>query len=75
MGIMIGGGVVALVGLILWIVKGKREGTSAALELTDTSTIAEVNENYNSISGSMGSGNFTHFCEIKGQAHADSPLT
>jgi hypothetical protein len=75
MGLLIGGAVIAVVGLILWIVKGKKEGTSAALELTDTSSVAEVNEVFQSISGSMGSGSFTHFCELKGVAHADSPLT
>ena len=44
MGLLIGGVVLAVVGVILWIVKGKKEGTSAALELTDTSTVSEVNE-------------------------------
>ena len=75
MGMLIGGAVVAVVGLILWMLKGKKEGTSAKLELTDTSTIAEVNENFESISGSMGSGSFTHFVELKGAAHSDSPIT
>lgn len=75
MGLLIGGAVVAIVGVILWIVRGKKMGQSAALELTETSTVSEVNENYSSISGSMGSGSFTHFVELKGKAHADSPLT
>jgi hypothetical protein len=75
MGLLIGGVVLAVVGVILWIVKGKKEGTSAALELTDTSSVSEVNENYQSITESVGSGSFTHFCELKGVAHADSPLT
>jgi len=75
MGFLIGGAVVAIVGLILWMVMGKKAGQSAHLDLTDTSTVSEVKENYDSINGSMGSGNFTHFCELKGKAHSDQPLT
>ena len=72
---LIAGAVVALLGLFFWIQKGKREGEGAAMELADTSTVAAVNENYQSITGSLGSGNFTHFVELKGQAHAEHPLT
>ena len=75
MGILIVGAVVAIVGLILWMVMGKKQGQSAHLELTETSTVAEIKENYDSINGSMGSGNFTHFCEVKGTAYSDQPLT
>ncbi|UKN02680.1 E3 ubiquitin ligase family protein [Paracrocinitomix mangrovi] len=74
MGYLIGAAVIAIVGLILWIVKGKKEGQSAAMELADTSKVSEVNELFESISGSMGSGSFTHFCEIKGVAYTDNPL-
>lgn len=69
------GAIVAAVGIFFWIQKGKREGEGAAMALAETSTVAAVNENYQSISGSLGSGNFTHFVELKGQAHAESPLT
>jgi E3 Ubiquitin ligase len=75
MGIIIGGAVVAIIGLILWMVKGKKEGQSAAMELADTATVAEVKENFESITGSLGSGSFTHFVELKGRAHAASPIT
>ncbi|MBD3636790.1 MAG: hypothetical protein HUJ25_05555 [Crocinitomicaceae bacterium] len=75
MGILIGGGVVVIVGVILWIIKGKKESQSAAMELADTSTVAAVNENFTSITGSLGSGSFTHFVEIKGKAHTSTPLT
>ena len=75
MGALIGGAVVAVVGVILWIMKGKKEGQAGAMELADTSTVAAVKENFESISGSLGSGSFTHFVELKGKAHADSPLT
>ena len=75
MGLLIGGALIAIVGVILWMVMGKKAGQSAHLELTDTSTVSEVKENYESITGSLGSGNFTHFCELKGQAHSDQPIT
>lgn len=74
MGILIGGVVLAVVGVILWIVKGKKEGKSATLELTDTSKVSGVMETYESLKVTVGDGNFTHFCELKGKAHADSPL-
>jgi len=75
MGILIGGIVLAVIGLILWIVKGKKEGKSATLELTETSSVSEVTENYTSTQESLGDGSFTHFVELKGNAHTDSPLT
>lgn len=74
MGLLIGGAVLGILGLILWIVKGKKAGKSASLELMETSRIKDVNENYNEINASMGSGSFTHLVELKGKAHADSPL-
>lgn len=74
MGFLIGGFVVAVVGVVLWIVMGKKAGKAAILDLTETSKVSEVEENYNSMVSSMGNGSFTHFCEIKGVAHADNPL-
>lgn len=74
MGFLIGGGIIAIIGVILWMVMGKKAGQSAHLALTDTSSISEINENYRSITDSLGSGSFTHFCEVKGLAHADQPL-
>lgn len=74
-GLLIGGAVVALIGLILWISKNKKEGKSALLSVTETSKVSEVKENYESMRSSMGDGNFTHFCEVKGVAFTDTPLT
>ena len=75
MGLLIGGAVIAIVGLVLWMAMGKKAGQSAHLDLTETSTVAEVHENYKSITDSVGTGSFTHFCELKGEAHSDQPLT
>jgi hypothetical protein len=75
MGYLIGGGVLAIVGIILWMMKGKKEGKSAILELAETSDVKDVNELWESMRNSMGDGSFTHFVEIKGVAHAESPLT
>ena len=74
-GLLIFGAVVAIVGLFLWMAKSKKEGKSAILSVTETSKISEVNENFESMRSSMGNGNFTHFCEVKGVAHYDTPLT
>ncbi|MBN4072596.1 E3 ubiquitin ligase family protein [Crocinitomix catalasitica] len=75
MGFLIGGGVLLLVGIILWIMKGKKEGKSAVLELADTSDVKDVNELWESMRNSMGDGSFTHFVEIKGVAYSQTPLT
>jgi hypothetical protein len=74
-GLLIGGAVVALIGLFLWMAKSKKEGKSAILSVTETSKVSEINENFESMRSSMGNGNFTHFCEIKGVAWTDTPLT
>ena len=73
-GLLIGGAVVALIGLFLWMAKNKKEGKSATLSVTDTSRVSEINENYESMRNTMGNGNFTHFCEVKGVAHSDTPI-
>lgn len=74
MGYLIGGAVLALLGLILWILKSKKEGKSLTLEMLETSRIKDVVENHEHISNSMGSGSFSNHVEIKGIAHSDSPL-
>ena len=61
-------------GLILWIVKGKKEGKSASLELMDTSRIKDVVQNYTEMNASMGDGSFSLHCEVKGKAHSDTPI-
>ncbi len=74
MGYLIGGALLALLGVILWIVKAKKEAKSQTLEMLETSRIKDVVENYEHISNSMGSGSFSNHVEIKGVAHTDSPL-
>lgn len=74
MGYFIGAGVLAILGLVFWILKNKRAGKSAMLELMETSRVKDVNENYNEIISSMGKGSFTHIVEVKGKAFAEKPL-
>lgn len=75
MGYLIGGGVFAVLGIILWIIKGKKEGKSATLSLMETSRIKDIQENFTEITNSMGSGSFSHMVEVKGQAFSDQPLS
>lgn len=74
-GLIIFGAIVAIVGIFLWMSKSKKEGKSGVLSVTETSTVSEINENYESMRNTMGDGNFTHFCEVKGVAHSENPLT
>jgi len=73
--LLITGAVIAIVGLFIWMSKSKKEGKSAILSVTETSTISEINENFESMRSSMGNGSFTHFCEVKGVAHSETPIT
>ncbi|MCG8576488.1 MAG: E3 ubiquitin ligase family protein [Flavobacteriales bacterium] len=75
MGYLIGAAILGIAGLIMWIMKGKKEGKSATLQSIETSDVKDVNELWESMRNSMGDGSFTHIVELKGVAHADSPLT
>jgi len=68
-------GVLALTGLILWMVKASKEKKSGKLQEAETSAVKEVNELYESMRNSAGDGKFAHFVELKGKAHSDSPVT
>lgn len=74
MGYFIGAAILAIIGVILWVLKSKRAGKSALLELMDTSRISDVKENHKEMVSSMGSGNFTFFVEVKGKSFAETPL-
>lgn len=75
MGYFIGAAVLAIIGIFLWIGKNKKENKSGTLATHDTSDIKDVMELYESMRNSMGDGSFTHYVEIKGAAHTDSPIT
>ncbi|MFT5823395.1 MAG: hypothetical protein ACI8ZM_004656 [Crocinitomix sp.] len=73
-GYLIGAGVLGILGLILWLVKNKKAGKSASLELMDTSRIKDVNQNYTEMEASMGAGSFSLQVEVKGKAHSETPI-
>ena len=74
MGFIIGGIILAIIGGVLWILMGKKEGKLGVLQDTETSTTNEVMENFNSMTDSFGAGNFSLFTELKGTAVANTPL-
>lgn len=74
MAYMIFGGILAVLGVILWIIKGKKENKSAKLSMLETSRINDVLENYAELTASMGQGSFSYFAEVRGKAHADVPI-
>ena len=73
--LLIIGIIVAAIGVGLWVAKGKKEGKASLLATTDTSDVKDVNELYESMRNSVGDGSFTHFVELKGKAHSETPLT
>ncbi len=75
MGFIITGVLLGALGLIMWIFKNKKEGKSLTLEMLETTPIKDIVENFEHITNSMGSGSFTNHVEVKGKAHAASPLT
>ena len=74
MGYLIGAAVLAALGVVFWVIKGKKEGKSNTLSLMETSRVKDVQENFTEITNSMGSGSFTHMVEVKGKAFADDVL-
>ena len=74
MGYLIGAAVLGILGLILWLVKNKKAGKSASLELMDTSRIKDINENYSEMSASMGGGSFSLNVEVRGKAYSEEPI-
>lgn len=74
MAYLIGAGVLGIIGLILWMVKNKKAGRSASLELMDTSRINDILENHTEMSASMGDGNFSLHVEVKGKAYSEEPI-
>ncbi len=74
MGYLIGAGVLGILGLILWLVKNKKAGKSASLELMDTTRINDIIENHSEMSASMGDGSFSLHVEVKGKAYSETPI-
>ena len=71
---IINGAVLVVLGLILWVFKNKKEGKSLSLEMMETTPIKYIVENFEHITHSMGRGYFSNHFEVKGKAHANSPL-
>jgi len=73
MGFLIGGIILEIIGVIFWILRGKKAGKLNVLEINETSKANEIIENYNGMVESHGPGSFSIYAELKGKAVAETP--
>ncbi|MCB0479510.1 MAG: E3 ubiquitin ligase family protein [Crocinitomicaceae bacterium] len=74
MGIMIGGAVVALIGLVLWILMNKRKAKMNVMDNYENTSAAEIIQNHQFFEEEYGKGSFSNFIEIRGNVHCESPI-
>ena len=74
MGFLIFGIIVIVLGVVLWILKGKKENKLAVINEFEQSTIKMIRENYDFIKGGYGKGNFSNYVEVNGYASHGEPL-
>lgn len=74
MGFYIGGVIVLIVGVIFFVIQRKRSGKLHHVEYNDTTSINQIIENHNEMSGSFGPGSFSLYSEVKGVASANNPI-
>lgn len=74
MGFLIFGIIIVIIGVVLWIQKGKREKKLAVINEFERSTIKMIRENYDFIEGGYGEGNFSNYVEVTGYASHGEPL-
>ncbi len=74
MGFYIGGAILFIIAIILFIIQRKRSGKLHHIEYNETTSINQIIENHNEMSGSFGPGSFSLYSEVKGIATANSPI-
>ncbi|MCT4581744.1 MAG: E3 ubiquitin ligase family protein [Flavobacteriales bacterium] len=74
MGFYIGGIILLVVAVIFFIIQKKRSGKLHHIEYNDTTSINQIVENHNEMSGSFGPGSFSLYSEVKGIATANTPI-
>ncbi len=73
MGFIIFGAILIIVGVVFWIMRGKKATKLHVLEINETSKTNEVIENYKSMAEVHGPGAFSIYAELKGKAIASTP--
>ncbi len=73
MGYYIGGAILIVLGIVFWVIRGKKAGKLNILEVNETSKANEIIENYKGMVESHGPGAFSIYGELKGKAVADTP--
>ncbi len=73
MGFIITGAILIILGLILWLIRGKKADKLFKVDATDLSKVNEIIENFKGIVESHGPGNFSIYAKLKGKAAAETP--
>ncbi len=74
MGILIGGVVVALIGLVLWIIMNKRKAKLNVMDNYENTSASEIIQNHQFFEEEYGKGSFSNFIEIRGNVHCEKPI-
>lgn len=74
MGIIIGGLVVAVLGVVLWFVMKQKQAKLNVMDLYENTSAKEITQNHQFFEEEYGKGSFSNFIEIRGNVQCDKPL-
>lgn len=74
MGILIGGAVVAIIGLVLWLIMNKRKAKLNVMDNYENTTASEIIQNHKFFEEEYGKGSFSNYIEIRGNVHCEQPI-
>lgn len=74
MAFLILGGCILIIGVIVWLQKGKHEKKLTVINEFESSTVKMIRENYEFIESGYGKGSFSNFVEVNGYASHGEPL-
>lgn len=74
MGLLIGGAVLAIIGLVLWILMNKRQAKLNVMDNYENTSAKEIIQNHQFFEEEYGKGSFSNFVEIRGSVHAPEPI-
>jgi hypothetical protein len=74
MGLLIGGIVLLIIGLVLWMLMNKRKAKMNVMDNYENTSAKEIHQNHQFFEEEYGKGSFSNFVEIRGNAHCEAPI-
>ncbi len=69
------GGILIIVGIVLYFVHRRHTGRLGSMKRLRTSTIKSLQETAQAVAQQIGAGSWGEYVEVKGKIHCDRPLT